>query len=136
MARVVDAEIERLRAEVAVERLAEARGVVLRREGARLVGRCPFHGDEAESLVVDPVENGWRCRGVCGAGGSVVEWVMRAEGVSQRHAVELLRAGVTPTGVGVPPRQGSVCAAWPGRWRSGWVMLSCWRGWWASTPTR
>ncbi len=35
--------------------------------------------------------------GACQAGGSVIDWVMRAEGVSFRHAVELLRDGVAPS---------------------------------------
>jgi len=29
--------------------------------------------------------------GACSVGGSVIDWVMKAEGVSFRHAVELLR---------------------------------------------
>ncbi|MGH8777284.1 MAG: CHC2 zinc finger domain-containing protein, partial [Jiangellaceae bacterium] len=93
MARIPDAEIERLKAEVAVERLAEARGVVLRRHGRDLLGLCPFHDDREPSLVISPAKNLWHCMGACGAGGSVIDWVMRAEGVSFRHAVELLRNG-------------------------------------------
>ena len=42
MARIPAAELERLKAEVAVERLAEARGIALSRKGADLVGLCPF----------------------------------------------------------------------------------------------
>ena len=37
------AEVERLSREVAVERLAEAKGVNLTRDGKTLTGRCPFH---------------------------------------------------------------------------------------------
>jgi DNA primase len=108
MARVVESEIERLQAEVSIERLVGARGVRLERAGGELVGRCPFHADEGRSLLVDVAENSWRCRGSCATGGSVVEWVMRSEGVSQRHAVEFLRAGMAPVGSGSPPRQGTV----------------------------
>ena len=71
-------------------------------------GRCPFHADEGRSLLVDVAENVWRCRGGCATGGSVIEWVMRSEGVSQRHAVEFLRAGMASVGSGRPPRQGTV----------------------------
>ena len=55
------------------------------------VGVCPFHsnagGDEAEA----------------GCGGSVVDWVMCAEGVSFRHAVELLHDGHTSSRSDRPP---------------------------------
>jgi DNA primase len=93
VARVPEAELERLKAEVSVQRLAEAAGVELRRHGADLLGLCPFHDDHEPSLVISPGKNLWHCMGACQAGGSCVDWVMRAEGVSFRHAVELLRAG-------------------------------------------
>ena len=56
MARVPEAELERLKAEVSVQRLAEARGVELRRHGADLIGLCPFHEDHEPSLVISPSE--------------------------------------------------------------------------------
>ena len=92
MARIPEAEIERLKREIALERLVEARGVALKRKGADLVGRCPFgtHADAEPSFVVTPAKNLWHCFG-CQQGGSVIDWVMRVEGVSFRHAVELLR---------------------------------------------
>src|SRR5512137_2017002 len=93
MARVPDVELERLKSQVSIQRLAEARGVVLKRHGADLLGLCPFHNDKEPSLVVSPAKNLWHCLGACQAGGSVVDWVMKAEGVSFRHAVELLRDG-------------------------------------------
>ena len=94
MARIPEAEIERLKREIALERLVEARGVMLKRKGADLVGRCPFgtHADSEPSFVVTPAKNLWHCFG-CQQGGSVIDWVMRVEGVSFRHAVELLRDG-------------------------------------------
>ena len=91
MARIPDEEIERLKAEVSVERLAEARGIKLECRGADLVGLCPFHEDHEPSLVITPEKNLWHCLGACGSGGSVIDWVMKAQGVSFRHAVELLR---------------------------------------------
>jgi DNA primase len=45
MARIPEHEIERLKAEVSVQRLAEARGIKLERRGADLVGLCPFQED-------------------------------------------------------------------------------------------
>ncbi len=97
MARIPEAELERLKREVAVERLAEARGIVLARRGADLVGLCPFHEDREPSLVITPAKNLWHCLGACQAGGTAIDWVMRAEGVSFRHAVELLLADYQPS---------------------------------------
>ena len=91
MARVSEAEIRALKREISVERLAEARGVKLKKHGKDLIGLCPFHDDREPSLVITPERNLWHCLGACQAGGSVIDWVMRAEAVSFRHAVELLR---------------------------------------------
>jgi len=93
MARIPDEEIERLKAEVSLERLVSAAGIELSRHGADLLGLCPFHEDHEPSLVISPKKNLWHCLGACSAGGSVIDWVMRSEGVSFRHAVELLRDG-------------------------------------------
>ena len=54
MARVPEEELERLKREVSVQRLAEARGVELERHGADLIGLCPFHDDRKPSLVISP----------------------------------------------------------------------------------
>jgi DNA primase catalytic core len=91
VARIPEAELERLKREVAVATLAAARGVTLTPHGADLIGRCPFHEDHAPSLVITPAKNLWHCLGACRRGGSVIDWVMQAEGISFRHAVELLR---------------------------------------------
>jgi len=93
MARIPELEIERLKTEVSLARLVEASGVVLEKRGADLVGRCPFHEDSTPSLSVTPAKNLFNCFG-CGAGGGVIDWVMKREGVSFRHAVELLRDGL------------------------------------------
>jgi DNA primase catalytic core len=111
MARIPESEIERLKREVALERLAEARGIQLKRHGADLIGLCPFHDDHQPSLVISPKKNLWHCLGACRAGGSVIDWVMKIEGVSFRHAVELLRADQlpsTPGSSGEPPKQSTV----------------------------
>jgi DNA primase len=94
VARIPDELVARLKAEVSLARLVEGRGVELRKVGADLVGRCPFHVDDTASLVISPVKNLWHCLGACQTGGSVIDWVMRADGVSFRHAVELLRDGM------------------------------------------
>jgi len=104
MARVPEQEIERLKREVSLERLAEVRGVKLRSTGKDLMGLCPFHEDREPSLVITPDKNLWHCLGACQTGGTVIDWVMRAEGVSFRHAVELLRGGAAATQAARPGR--------------------------------
>jgi DNA primase catalytic core len=96
MARIPEDEVERLKREVSVQRLAEARGIKLHRHGADLLGLCPFHDDHNPSLVITPAKNLWHCLGACNAGGTAIDWVMRANGVSFRHAVELLREDYLP----------------------------------------
>jgi len=99
MSRIPEAEVERLKREVSVERLALARGVKLKRHGVDLLGLCPFHDDHEPSLVISPKKNLWHCLGACQAGGSVIDWVMRDRGVSFRHAVELLRSDLPAAAV-------------------------------------
>ncbi|MFZ2650551.1 MAG: CHC2 zinc finger domain-containing protein [Burkholderiaceae bacterium] len=94
MARIPDTEIERLKNEVSVERQVQASGIDLKKSGKDWLGRCPFHEDDTASLVVTPTKNLWHCFG-CGIGGGPIDWVIKRNGVSFRHAVELLREGVT-----------------------------------------
>jgi len=102
MARIPDAEIERLKTEVSLVRLVEASGVVLGKRGAgEMVGLCPFHDEGTPSFSVSVAKNLFHCFG-CGAAGGVIDWVMRREGMSFRHAVEWLRADA-PGGAPVAP---------------------------------
>jgi DNA primase catalytic core len=101
MARIPEAEIERLKEAVPVARLVEASGVELKKGGKDLLGRCPFHEDATASLVVTPGKNLWHCFG-CGVGGGPIDWVMKRQAVSFRHAVELLRADAGVVELGTP----------------------------------
>jgi DNA primase len=101
----------RIKREISVQRLAEARGIKLRRSGKELIGLCPFHQDRNPSLNIDPVQNVWHCKGACGEGGDVIAWVMRAEGISFTHAVELLKRNYLPSTASTaepPPRISTV----------------------------
>ena len=91
MPRIPDTELEKLKRDISLERLAQGQGIVLKRHGQDLLGLCPFHDDHEPSLVISPAKNLWHCLGACQAGGSVIDWVMKREGVSFRHAVELLK---------------------------------------------
>jgi DNA primase len=90
MARIPDDEIDRLKAEVSLLRLIEGRGIALVKQGKDYAARCPFHAEATPSLIVTPGKNLYHCFG-CGAAGGPIDWVMKLDGVSFRHAVELLR---------------------------------------------
>ena len=51
-----------------IEDVVARTGVALRRSGARLVGRCPFHDDRTPSFTVYPEQGTYHCYG-CGARG-------------------------------------------------------------------
>jgi DNA primase len=94
MSRIPEVELERLKREVSLVRLIEDAGVALVRQGKDYAARCPFHEEETASLIVTPDENLFHCFGG-GAAGGPIDWVMKRNGVSFRHAVELLREGVS-----------------------------------------
>ena len=99
MPRIPDSDIERLKNEVAVERLIEGAGITLKKSGKDKIGQCPFHEDGEPSLVVTPAKNLWHCFG-CQIGGGPIDWIMKQRGVSFRHAVELLKEGIPSLAAG------------------------------------
>ena len=92
-------EIERIKRGTDLAAVIRARGVELKASGHDLVGRCPFHDDHDPSLRVTPAKGLWRCMSAaCGATGNVIQFVQRFDGVSFRHAYELLKNGAAFTG--------------------------------------
>ena len=89
--------IESIKRDVPCRQVLEAAGAVFAKHGADVVCRCPFHEDKTPSLIISERKNLWRCHGACGIGGDVVALTMKLKGVSFRHAVELLAAGL-PSG--------------------------------------
>lgn len=69
--------------------------VSLKKAGRNYVGLCPFHGEKTPSFTVNEERGLFHCFG-CGAGGTVFTFVMRADRIDFREAVEILarRAGV------------------------------------------
>ena len=94
MPMIPDDELERIKRETDLAALIRSRGVELKgSESGNLVGRCPFHDDATPSLVVTPGRGLWRCMSPsCGATGNAIQFIMKKDGISFRHAVELLRA--------------------------------------------
>ena len=77
----------------------EASGVELRGTGRVRQGLCPFHEETEGSFTVYSDTERWFCFG-CNAGGDVLDFMQRAEGLSLPEAIERLAGG-----------QGSVAAA-------------------------
>jgi DNA primase catalytic core len=102
MPRIPEDEIERIKATVDLAALVRSRGVELKKHGSKdLIGRCPFHEEASASFVVTPHKRIFHCLG-CGAAGNVIQFVERFDGVSFRHAFELLAAG---SGFAAPARE-------------------------------
>ena len=83
---------ERVKQRNPIADVVERHGVELRRSGGRLSGRCPFHEDHSPSFVVYPETRSFYCFG-CGAGGDVIDFVCRSEGLGFREALERLDSG-------------------------------------------
>ena len=100
MARIADEELERIKSQVKVAELCREYGIELKQMGPdNLMGLCPFHDDREPSFGVTPSKNLWNCLAGCG-GGDTIQLVMKKEGVSFRHAVEVLRQRL---GIAPPP---------------------------------
>ena len=93
MPRIPDDEIERIKKTADLAALVRARGIELRKHGSKdLVGKCPFHADGEASFIVSPEKGLYHCMG-CGAAGNAIQFVGKFDGISFRHAFELLNAG-------------------------------------------
>ena len=90
MARLSDEVIEQIKSEVSLVRLVESQGYAMKKEGKDYSLSCPFHEDKTPSLKITPDKNLYHCFG-CGAAGSVIDWVMQTQGISFRHACEVLQ---------------------------------------------
>lgn len=96
MSRYTDEELAHLKSSVDLAALVRGKGIELKNHGSKdLIGHCPFHKDESPSFVVTPQKNLFHCLG-CGAGGSVIDFMMEHDGLSFRHAVEILREDKIP----------------------------------------
>jgi DNA primase len=86
--------IEAVRALSPIEQIISER-VRLRRSGAQLLGRCPFHADKSPSFSVNPAKQVFHCHG-CGAGGDVFQFVCMSLQCRFRDSVAHLaeRAGI------------------------------------------
>jgi DNA primase len=70
--------------------------ITLKRAGTNLKGLCPFHSEKTPSFVVYKDTQSFYCFG-CGAGGDVINFIMRQENMDYVSAAHFLakRAGIT-----------------------------------------
>ena len=103
MPRIPEEEIERVKRETDLVALVQSRGIELKKHGTKdWCGLCPFHADkETPNFIVTPGKGLFHCMS-CGKGGNPIQFVQYHDGVSFRHAYELLKNGgkavFTPAG--------------------------------------
>jgi DNA primase catalytic core len=98
---IPDDELENLKRSIDLAAVVRSRGVALSPQSGDLVGLCPFHADKNPSLHVTLAKRLWRCVS-CQATGNVIQFVQRFDGVSFRHAYELLKGGGAAAFTGAP----------------------------------
>jgi DNA primase len=93
MARIPESEIERIKRGTDLAALVRSRGVELRPHGSKdMIGKCPFHEEKESSFIVSPDKGLFHCMG-CGVAGNCIQFVEKFDGVSFRHAFEILNDG-------------------------------------------
>ena len=95
MPRIPEEQIARIKTDTDLVALIQSRGVALKQQGSNWTGFCPFHEDkENPNLIVTPGKGLWRCMAACcGATGNVIQFVEKFDGLSFRHAFEVLANG-------------------------------------------
>ena len=88
MARIKDSSVDAVRQGADLATLVEER-TPLRKSGARLTGRCPFHDERTASFSVNPAKGLYHCFG-CGKSGDVFTFVRETHGLDFVGAVEWL----------------------------------------------
>ena len=88
MARIKDTSVEAVKAAADLVAVVEER-TSLRKQGARLVGRCPFHEERTPSFSVNPALGLYHCFG-CHQGGDVIKFVRDTQGLDFAGAIEWL----------------------------------------------
>ena len=88
MARIKDSSVEAVKQAAELVAVVEER-TTLRKQGARLVGRCPFHEERTPSFSVNPATGLYHCFG-CHKGGDVITFVQEIHGLDYVGTIEWL----------------------------------------------
>src|SRR5262245_19477070 len=94
MRRIPDETLQAIRDRISIVEVISAY-VSLKKAGRNHIGLCPFHTEKTPSFTVSDERGLFHCFG-CGAGGTIFTFVMRADRLEFREAVETLarRAGI------------------------------------------
>ena len=101
------ADLTKLKQSIDLVAVVQSRGVKLVKQGKDFVGLCPFHKEKTPSFHVTPAKNLFHCLG-CDAGGSVIDFVMRQDGLTKSEAIAWLKENsgatfATPPAVSATP---------------------------------
>jgi DNA primase len=88
MARLKESSVEAVKAAADAVAVIEER-TQLRKQGGRLVGRCPFHEERTPSFSVNPAQGLFYCFG-CHKGGDLITFVRESQGLDFTGAIEWL----------------------------------------------
>jgi DNA primase catalytic core len=97
-------DLSRLKQSIDLVAVVQSRGIKLVKQGKDFVGLCPFHKEKTPSFHVTPSKNLFNCLG-CHVGGSVIDFIMRKDGLTKSEAVAWLKenSGATFTRPAVVP---------------------------------
>ncbi|MGD0615950.1 MAG: CHC2 zinc finger domain-containing protein [Verrucomicrobiota bacterium] len=92
--RIPETDIDRVKHQTDLLALVQSRGIELKKHGSKdFIGRCPFHPDQDKpNFIVTPAKGLFHCM-ACGKAGNAIQFVEQHDGVSFRHAFELLNEG-------------------------------------------
>ena len=112
--RIPEADLDRVKRETDLLALVRSRVIELAKHGTKdFIGRCPFHDDKNKpNFIVSPAKGLWHCM-ACGKAGNTIQFVQQHDGVSFRHAFDLLRQGgpAVFTSAAIQAREGPLSKA-------------------------
>ncbi len=77
-----------------IDEVVTAAGVALKNAGGgQKKGLCPFHDEKSPSFHVTPSKNYYHCFG-CGAGGDVIDFMMKTDHLSFTETIERLASQI------------------------------------------
>jgi DNA primase len=101
--KIPEPEIEVVKQTTDLVALVQSRGISLQKHGSKdWRGLCPFHEDkDTPNFIVSPAKGLFHCMS-CGIAGNAIQFVQKHDGLSFRHAFELLKSGGTAVFAAVP----------------------------------
>lgn len=91
MGRMTPAELEQLKRDVSLLKVAESQGHSFKKHGKDgYTCLCPFHREKTPSCVISPAKNLYHYFG-CGAAGSVLDWLQHTERLTFPQTLVWLR---------------------------------------------